>query len=347
MTTHWTATALAQLATSQWPQAPLISAADIDEPIVPGHWLWDFWPAQLEDGSVAEVEGGALWFALSAPHSVDPLERHRVARIRLLHKGPGGWHDLGLAMPDGWSPGSREWSGSAVLRGRELTLWFTAAGRRGETTPSFEQRLFEAKARVEPGPRLEEWSPATELVASDGTMYDLAQAATGSVGTIKAFRDPAWFRDPADGKAWLLFTGSAAGSRHTHNGVIGIAEQVGSAWRLLPPLVSADGVNNELERPHLVVIGGRYHLFWSTQSSVFAPGVSAPTGLYGMVADQIKGPWRPLGGSGLLVANPVAAPDQAYSWLVGSDGSISSFVDVLPDGTFGGIFAPELSYFRL
>jgi levansucrase len=94
------------------------------------------------------------------------------------------------------------------------------------------------------------------------------------------------------------------------------------------PLISADGVNNELERPHIVYHRRRYYCFWSTQQKVFAQdGPTGPNGLYGMVAERIDGPWRPINGSGLVLANPPAAPIQAYSWLVLDDLSVLSFVD--------------------
>ena len=61
----------------------------------------------------------------------------------LASLGPDGWRDHGQVIPEGTGPGTREWAGSAVLRddGTSATLFFTAAGRRGQK-PSFEQRLF-------------------------------------------------------------------------------------------------------------------------------------------------------------------------------------------------------------
>ena len=341
MTTAWTAAHVASLAATPWREAPLIDPAGC-HPILPGYWLWDFWPAQDEAGDVVTIEGGQLWFALSAPHSPDPVDRHGAARIRAFHRCGDHWRDLGNAMPDGWSPGSREWSGSAIVRGNRLHLWFTAAGRRGEPAISFEQRLFEVQALIGPGLELSAWTPPVELVAGNDEWYDPTRHTSGAIGTIKAFRDPAWFRDPLDGTAYLLFAGSVAHSGSAHNGAIGIAVWQDDEWRLQPPLITAEGVNNELERPHIVVFDGRYHLFWSTQASVFAPGLAAPTGLYAMVAPAMAGPWTPVGGSGLVLANPAAAPAQAYSWLVAADGSVTSFVDMLPDHGFLGLPAPAL-----
>ena len=109
----------------------------------------------------------------------------------------------------------------------------------------------------------------------------------------------------------------------------------------MPPCLHAEGVNNELERAHLVYHAKHYYAFWSTQTATFAPGLRhAPGGLYGMVADSMAGPWRPLNGTGLVLANPVDRPLQTYSWFVDASLTVCSFVDVLPDGTFGGVPAP-------
>ena len=153
----------------------------------------------------------------------------------------------------------------------------------------------------------------------------------GGIGTIKAFRDPAFFRDPADGRDYLLFAASLARSTSPWNGAVGIAcRSNDGAWALLPPLVDANDLNNELERPHIVVRDGSYYLFWSTQRKVFADGgPSGPNGLYGMVADRLAGPWRPINGTGLVLANPPKAPYQAFSWLVLADLRVLSFVDLI------------------
>jgi levansucrase len=71
-----------------------------------------------------------------------------VARIRLLAKDVLGWHDRGHVFADGASPGSREWSGCAV-RGDDdtLSVFYTAAGVRGEARPTFVQRIIRGRRR--------------------------------------------------------------------------------------------------------------------------------------------------------------------------------------------------------
>lgn len=112
---------------------------------------------------------------------------------------------------------------------------------------------------------------------------------------------------------------------------------------MLQPLVHADGVNNELERAHVVFRDARYYLFWVTQRSTFSPEVAGgPTGLYGMVAEALGGPWRPINGSGLVLANPSGDPARGYSWFVSAEGIVASFVDDPAGSGFAGVPAPLL-----
>ncbi|MFX7902591.1 glycoside hydrolase family 68 protein, partial [Acinetobacter baumannii] len=95
-------------------------------------------------------------------------ERHAHARIRLLSCRDEQWLDHGHALPDGLCPGSREWAGSAVLDsdGQTVTLWFTAAGYRGQAALSFEQRLFVTRGILgEAG--ITGWSEPRELLQAD------------------------------------------------------------------------------------------------------------------------------------------------------------------------------------
>jgi levansucrase len=308
-------------------ELPLIDAP-LAAPILPELDLWDCWPLQHEDGRTVNHGGRQYWFYLSAPRFDDPGKRHDTARIRLLSLGADGWRDHGDAMPETHNPGTREWAGSAVLMddGESVSLYFTAAGRKGDA-PSFEQRIYAAAGTMgDAGPGL--WRAPQECFASDGKRYVHASEIEGSPGMIKAFRDPAWFRDPATGKAHMLFTASAGWSADPFNGVVGLATRVNGQWQLGDPLIEATGVNNELERAHVVARDGRYYLFWSTQRRTFAPDTPAgPNGLYAMVADNLAGPYRPVNGSGLVAGNPAGEPVQCYSWWVTGEGEVWSFID--------------------
>ncbi len=302
---------------------------DDASPVLPGLDLWDSWPLAHEDGRTAVIGDRQFWFFLSSPCFPDPGQRHDAAQIRLASLGPDGWRDHGQVIPEGTGPGTREWAGSAVLHddGTSITLFFTAAGRRGHK-PSFEQRLFGLPGTLgTDGPT--GWGEPYELVQADGSRYVVAAEAEGKPGLIKAFRDPAWLRDPATGQCHLLFTGSAGWSDDDYNGVIGLATlNDDGAWQLEAPLVEAVGVNNELERAHVVIRDGTYYLFWSTQRRTFKPDTpNGPNGLYAMVAESLHGPWRPVNGNGLVAGNPAAEPTQGYSWWVTGEGRVWSFID--------------------
>jgi levansucrase len=359
----WSDVHVAQIAGQALPEAALIGAGDL-VPAPLDMTLWDIWPVQTDDGALVEVTGGTLWVILSALRCDDPNARHDLARMRLFHRVGDNWHDCGNLLPDGFSPGSREWSGTTRLDPAtgEVTLWFTATGRR-EGGPQFEQRLFLATGWLDLDgamPRIAGWSNLTQAVVDDGSLYADTAKAENKPGRIKGFRDPCWFRDPQSGVGYLLFTGSqpASASYAAEDGVIGIArandEKGVTRFTALPPIIDATGVSNELELPHVIYRDGLYYLFWCTQNSVFAEdGPKGPTGLYGMLAKSLFGPYEPLNGSGLVLANPASEPRQAYGWRVLPSLDVIGFVDywglqgrdvdgdpALMAAQFGGTIAP-------
>jgi levansucrase len=334
-TTAWTAEQVAGIGRVPVPQMPKIVAADV-VPAIAELMLWDMWPVQHVDGSNVVRDGAEIWVIMCAPRHLHPDARHDVARLRLATLKDGAWHDHGNLLPDDLNPGAREWAGSTLYDPAtgQLTLFYTATGRKGEAKSSYEQRLFQTSGDLiitDAGLSTANWSEPFENVISDDHHYVIAREADGRPGYIKAFRDPYHFRDPVDGRDYLLFTASSKPSTSEFNGVVGIARATGpdmQQWQILPPLLSADTVNNEMERPVLRVHDGRYYAFWSTQKRTFAPhGPAGPNGLYGMVADTMFGPYRPLNGTGLVAANPLDEPLQTYSWWVTADFEVAGFID--------------------
>lgn len=315
---------------------PAIDPAKVT-PILPGVDLWDLWPLQNADGTTTLLDGASLWFVLCAPALPDPEDRHDIVRIRLMTlDADGAWHDHGHALPDDFNPGSREWAGSALWHPAtgQITLFYTVAGYKGEEPRSFAQRLFQTTGQLQrDGANLAitGWSDIHENIISDDRNYMLVNQREGKPGFIKGFRDPAHFRDPKDGATYIVFTASLKPAESDFNGCIGIARARDAAltqWDILPPILHADGLNNEQERPLVIHRDGQYYLFWSTQRKVFAPdGPSGPNGVYGMVAQDILGPWLPLNGTGLVAANPEEAPFQTYSWWVDADLDVWGFID--------------------
>jgi levansucrase len=352
----WTRQHLDRLAETAATAAPDIGASEPAR-VMRDDDIWDLWPVQEMDGSPSVVEGRELWMALSAPAAGHPEGRHDVARLRLLANGPNGWDDLGPAFGDGATPGSREWSGSAVRRADgSVSVYYTAAGHRGEARPSYVQRIIEARPKLVAANgriRLEGRDEHREVLRADGRTYLPADELEGAPGRIRAFRDPGWFRDPADGRDYLLVAASVP-AQDGFMGAIALAAEEGGRWSLRPPVLVADGINHELERPHVVVHDSRYYLFLVTQRHTFHPPGSAPTGLYGFVAPSLTGPYEPLNGSGLVIGNPSHEPDQAYAWWVLPDLRAIGFVNYRSAGgsdmrraaatearaCFGGTIAP-------
>ncbi len=350
MTTAWTGDHVRRIAPGAGALIPPIVSADRTG-LEPARLYWDMWPVQDAAGQRTNIAGRELWMALTAPGRDDPALRHFEAKIHLIERRHAkrrgdlqgaAWVDLGPVLPDDAVPYEREWAGSALLDGGVLTLFFTAAGT--ATNPGgYQQQLWQTSAAIGADGLPQEWSFPTACFDGYGDHYMPADAHDGAPGMIKAFRDPAYFRDPADGAEYLAFTASLAGSGSAFNGAFGLAVRGPLGWVLTPPCLHADGVNNELERAHLVFHVKHYYAFWSTQTATFAPDLRhAPGGLYGMVADSMQGPWRPLNGSGLVLANPADSPMQTYSWYVDASLTVCSFVDILPDGRFGGVPAPLL-----
>ncbi len=327
MVSVWTDQHVAWITDLNHNAIPVITAQDI-QTALPNLLLWDMWPIQLSNGHMADINNGSVWMVLAAPARSDPELRHFEARIRLLHLQNGHWNDLGWAMPESKHFFEREWSGTAVLKEGTVSLYFTAAGDR-DNPGGYQQRLFETHGDLQADGRITAWSSLEESVANDGIFYEIADQQEGEPGKITAFRDPAYFCDPADGQEYLLFTASLAGATSAYNGAIGIARRTdGNGWTLLPPLLHADGVNKELERAHIVFKDGLYYLFWVTHASTFNPdGPIGPTGLYGMVAHHLFGDYEPVNNSGLVLANPPEEPTQGYSWFVTAELIVSSFVD--------------------
>ena len=349
----WRAEHVARIDLAAAPLIPRVRPGDVRR-ISAGLDAWDAWPVQDLSGQTARVGGEALWMTLAAPVAADPNLRHRRARIHLVRPtADGGWRDLGPAMPDGFSAGACEWSGCAVLRpdtGR-VELHFTATGRRGQPFTA-EQRLFVASARVVIDGDdlwLTDWSEPVETVAPRADWRQPALGADPAPGFIHALRDPALFHDPDDGAEYLVYAASLAGPPALHHGAIGLAAaDAAGGWRDLGPLVRAPGLNHELERPHLLRTADGVYLFWCTQSKMFAPGGPVgPTGLYGMFAPHLSGPFAPINGTGLVAANPPDAPAQTYAWWVTGALDAYGFADVVADappgdraGVFAGGFAP-------
>ncbi len=305
--------------------APVIDPPETD-PAEDVH-VWDTWLLRTRRGAVASVDGYRVALSLSAPASLLPGKRHDTAEIRYFYSPDGReWHDGGPVF-DGGALGQRQWAGSALYDDGDVYVYYTAAGDGDADDLTYTQRPAVAAggrlAATGDGLALEGAWRHEVLFEPDGRWYETKAQSEGMTYT---FRDPWFFEDPATGRAHLLFEANTPvpaaegcdAEARTFNGSVGVAVSPSgepTEWELRPPLVGAGCVNQELERPHVVVRDGRYYLFVSSHAHTFAPELSGYDGLYGFVADSLRGEYRPLNGSGLVVTNPATAPFQAYSWM--------------------------------
>lgn len=362
--TIWTrADALKVRADDPTTTQPLVS---VDFPVLSDTvFIWDTMPLRDINGNVTSVDGWSVIFTLTAdrqPTNPDYLDENgnydinldwndRHGRAKMCYwfsRTSKDWVYGGRVMADGVSPTTREWAGSPILLNDQgdVDLYYTAV------TPG--ATIVKVRGRVvttEHGVDMVGFKKVSSLFEADGKMYQ-----TEAQNPYWGFRDPWPFRDPESCKLYMLFEGNVAGERGSHKvgeaeigdvppgyedvgnsryqtACVGIAvarDEDGDDWELLPPLITAVGVNDQTERPHLLFQDGKYYLFTISHQYTYADGLTGPDGVYGFVADSLFGPYVPLNGSGLVLGNPSSQPFQTYSHYVMPNGLVTSFIDNVP-----------------
>ncbi|MEP7766011.1 glycoside hydrolase family 68 protein [Sanguibacter sp. 25GB23B1] len=340
-------------------------------------WVWDTWP--LTDLNMEPIAFGDwnVIFSLVAPRDIFFGDRHWQAKIGFFYSQDGqSWTYGGEVFPEGSSFGSREWAGSTIIDDDgTVHAFYTASGRDdGGIDPTDAlQRLAHSAGQIHADDE-RVWFTGFEnhtiIAEADGDLYQtLEQSQAGPI--IYAFRDPFVFRDPVDQQIYALFEGNNGGVAGTHRcqarevgqvppghvvprdarfytgniGLMSLESADFTEWKLLPPLLSAECVNQQTERPHLVVRDGQYYLWTISHEFTFAPGLTGPDGLYGFVGPGLRSNYKPLNESALVLGNPADAPLQNYSHYVMPNMLVESFIDTLPgpEGPiYGGTLAPTL-----
>ncbi|QHT45292.1 glycoside hydrolase family 68 protein [Bacillus sp. SB49] len=354
-TSNWTIEDALEIERTDATTAPYIEP-DFEK-MAPELHVWDTWPLREKDGSLAKVNGNYVIFSLTAPSDLLPGKRHDVAAIRYFYSKNGqDWTLGGEAFPSEDAYGSRQWAGSAMMENGKLHLFYTATGRKGEETLTYEQRLALATGDIKAdGNGVSFTNFSHDIILEPHGKYYQTQEQSQQGDIAYTFRDPWFYEDPKSGKDYILFEANSPGApaersldkayigsdafSSTHevfmedfakqfNGSIGIAEAKNDAYtefEALPALLEANYVNQELERPHIVNKGNKYYLFTSTHEHKFGPGVDGPDGLYGFTSNSLFGGYEPLNESGLVLANPDGHDYQSYSWTVMPNGKVISF----------------------
>lgn len=344
-------------------------------------FIWDTMPLRQLNGDVVSVNGWSVIFTLTANRNdknstyldangnydikADWEDRHGRARICFWYSKTGkDWIFGGRVMEEGVSPTTREWAGTPILLNDDgdIDLYYTCVTP-GATIAKVRGKIVTSDSGVS----LEGFTKVKSLFSADGTYYQ-----TEEQNPYWNFRDPSPFIDHVDGKLYMLFEGNVAGDRGSHVitqedmglvppgyedvggaryqvGCIGLAvakDLDGDEWEILPPLVTAVGVNDQTERPHFVVKNDLYYLFTISHKSTYADYLTGPDGVYGFVSENLTGPYTPMNSSGLVLGNPSSQPYQTYSHCVMPNGLVTSFIDSVPtDGDnyrIGGTEAPTV-----
>ncbi|MFC5382177.1 glycoside hydrolase family 68 protein [Aquipuribacter nitratireducens] len=369
-TDTWTRTAAATWELDDSNTLPLLEESPV-EPMSDEVWVWDTWPLTGLDTRTENVRGWKIAFSLTADKDLDFVERHWTAEIGYFISRDGrDWQYQGDLFPEDVDPpGQREWAGSSVIVGDRVYHYYTASGTEGAADGDleyFRQRLAVASARIVAGPdgvEFTDWTDHEIIAAADGELYQSLEQSAGSP-IIYGFRDPWVFRNPDDGEIYMLFEGNTPGARAEcdeddlgpgpyppleegagfYNGNIGLAASEGGSmteFELLPPIMSANCVNQQLERPHATFRGGDVYLWTITHKFTFAPALqdTGSDALVGFVGPSLRSDYEPLNGSGLVLSNPPENNTQSYSWYVMPGGFVESFLDNVEGeyiGSLGG-----------
>ena len=342
-------------------------------------FVWDTMPLRQLDNTVVSVNGWSVMLTLTAKRQPEKYvdsngnyqikedweDRHGRAYIAYwFSRDSKSWSYGGRVMAEGVSPTTREWAGTPILLNDkgDVDLYYTCV-EPGATIAKVSGKIKTSSNGV----TMEGFEEVNPLFEADGIYYQ-----TQEQNSYFNFRDPSPFIDPVDGKLYMVFEGNVAGDRGSHilgdkeignvpagtvtpdgaryqAGCIGLAvakDLSGDEWEILPPLVTAVGVNDQTERPHYVFKDGKYYLFTISHKFTYAEGLTGPDGVYGFVSENLTGPYRLMNGNALVLGNPSAQPFQTYSHCVMQNGLVTSFIDSVPTKSgfrIGGTEAPTVS----
>lgn len=372
-TDHWTRADALTVQRNATNTIPLIPPTG--EPTTnPEASVGDAWPLTNLNGDVVKYKGWNILFSLT-----NAKQGANWAKIGYYYSKDGkSWVYGGHVFPEGASLSVQEWSGSAIIEGaNEITVYYTTTGETDKEPLNYEwnQRIASATGRIhadENGVRFTGFERKDHkiLLEPDGVMYQTWEQYKSAQpkSQFPGFRDPWVFKDPNDGKTYMLFHGSKGGNPNDNVltaadigdvpeghvvpedskyfvGTVGLAvatDKQLNHWKLLPPILSANGVSQELERPHFVFKDNKYYLFIDEHRHKYAPGLTGPDGLYGFVGTSLRGDYQGLNGSSLVLANPEEANNQSFAWNITPNGLIQSFIMDRPGGDPRGNLAPTL-----
>ena len=353
---------------------------DINFPVISDElFAWDFMPLKdLKTNDIVKVDKWYVVFSLGCkkePHiylnednsydiQSDWENRHMRASIHFWYtegQKDSVWHYGNEVITQ---PNKASWSGTPFLKGNKVQFYFTSVDNE---TPFITYTSLDISAN-NTEVIINNRSEIKTILEPDGKYYQ-----TFVQNPYLNFRDPSPFINPEDGELYMVFEGNMAGYVGTFNiekediglvpkyfknepsycsqvGCIGIAkakDKEGNEWEMLPPLLTAKGITEQTERPHVVFKNNKVYLFTIAHKHLFNNTLTGAEGLFGFYADSLFDTYKPLNESGLVITNPPSSTYQAYSFYVLNNGLVLSFIDsvqTINSDTFriGGTVSPTI-----
>ncbi|CAK1222459.1 glycoside hydrolase family 68 protein [Fructobacillus evanidus] len=392
--------------------------------------VWDSWPVENKDGSIADYHGYHLAVGLTAP--VDWSHPWYYAKMGLFAQNISSsqtditsWQYIGNlfnSFDEGANPDDPylskmlgEWSGSTVYLGNDsstLRVLYTNFSSVGQVLTTAQISVLPKDNGDWNSGLVIDHSATTDhksIFTGDGNMYQTISQSqnpsnaqvTTTVGDDFSLRDPHLVYD--GDQAYITFE-SSTGLKSGYQGIDNLYNQAyfgttGSdfdkeQYSLLnnknkesyeqayfanaalgfaklddnfnvssveKPLISANAVSDEMERPNLFEYQGKWYLFtdahgyhMATDDKTIKSGNSGYINyMFGFVSDDgIQGHYRPLNGNGLVLVTDTpndwsATSNYSYSFLVvkNADSTSNRFVvtSYLASRTFAPSFVIEIN----
>ncbi|MDF2564632.1 MAG: Levansucrase [Massilibacillus sp.] len=331
--------------------------------------VWDSWPLQNPDGTVAEYNGYHFVFAMAGRPNTNENYLYMFYQ-KVGEKSLESWKnagrifagvDLSNSNDSVLKNQTQEWSGSAYKLGNKIRLFYTSfSDKQSNGASDFNQVLSTAQIDVDTNSSnvsIRDVDDQKSIFSGDGKNYQSIEQfrAEGffNSGDNRGLRDPHYVED--NGHKYLVFqanTGTATGyqeyrslynkvyyggddtyfsnsknsllARADKNSVIRANAAIGiielnddfTLKRDMKPLLTANLVTEETERPNVVKINGKWYLFAITKG--YTERVDGFNGddnyMIGYVSDNLTGPYKPLNSSGLVLASTESFNSRTYTY---------------------------------
>ena len=262
--------------------------------------MWDSW--FFKQGADTHA------FYLQALPTDNPYLKHdnRVTIGHAVSQNLTDWKELPTVL----EPGSGDtwdnlalWTGSAIERDGTFYMFYT--GRNSEGNKMWIQRIGLATTDSKD---LTDWKKYEKNPVLEAREFYEIDNYKNKLGKIGAWRDPFVFYHPTFKKYFMTISARVKGEKKEYNGCAALASSDNLLeWKLEPP-VFAPRIYDEIECTQVVFHHRKWYLFFSTHAAnyepEFAKKIGGPvSGLHGYFANDFFGPYLPVNGNGVVLAN--------------------------------------------